>query len=118
MTLLASKQMYCINEKVRNNPNISVDDYCGYFNDIEDLGGENEEEDEERLPNSECKEESSLLDCKYHSTSRIQSTARQINCIFDRDWLMQFCKEKKACPYVGLDWIDYVVCGSGAHGSQ
>lgn len=37
MTILASKQMYCINQKVRDHPTLSVDDICGRYVDIEDL---------------------------------------------------------------------------------
>ena len=46
MTVLASKQIYCINEKIKSHPSISVEDYCGRFVDIEDLGSK-----ESDLPN-------------------------------------------------------------------
>ena len=52
MTILASKQVYCINEKIKSHPSLSVEDYCGRFVDIEDL---NEKEGD--LPNRmfECR---------------------------------------------------------------
>ena len=37
MTVLASKQHYCINEKVMNHPELNVDDICGHEIEIEDL---------------------------------------------------------------------------------
>ena len=51
MTVLASKQIYCINDALRNNPDISIDDYCGQFVDIEDIAV-GEEEGNSPLPNS------------------------------------------------------------------
>ena len=37
MTVLSSKQHYCINEKVMNHPELNVDDICGHEIEIEDL---------------------------------------------------------------------------------
>ena len=52
MTVLASKQHYCINEKVMNHPELNVDEICGHEIEIEDLMIDSQSEQKDSIGGS------------------------------------------------------------------